>query len=440
MPHDRQVLRAIAALEPAAKLVADDLLTRLEQHLPGETDGLVDALAIVAQGSEQTRPRLAALSARRAADLWDTDRDKALPWLQAWLATDVGAAWGFVEQALAAAPDQARDLLVQILGLWDEDRFDVTVIWRELRQRPSLVARIIPTVYRLLPPQEDPRHSGVYEVAAVDQAVEIRGRLTRLLEQIDGPEAHAALKALAAHIDLATVRPYFEAAVRRHGEAAAEAAVWTPAQIVAFAAEHECDPTTPGDLFRLVCNRLQAIRHDIEERDFGDRGIFPPDTDEEILQRYFAGRLERESRGRYDVTREEEVADHKEPDIRIRRSQVGVVSIEIKPLDDGRYSVAQLQNTLKDQLVGQYMRAVDARHGILLLCKIKNRKWQITKPDGTVNRSAGLPDLLKVLNDAADGLVADRPDIEGVKVIGIDATAREKPCKASSSTKDEASA
>ncbi|WP_042698909.1 hypothetical protein [Azospirillum sp. B506] len=440
MPRDRHSLRAIAALEPAAKLVAGNLLTRLEQRTPEETDGLVDALAIIAQGTEEDRFRLAALSAERTADLWGRDRDKAWPWLQTWLSTDVAAAWSFVERALAAAPDDPRALLVQMLGIWAEDRFDVTAMWSALRRQPALLARMIPIVFRHLPPDEDPQHTGVYEVAAEDRAIDIRNRLPRLLEQIAGPEAHAALKALAAHADLAAVRPFFRNAVRRHGEAAAEGTAWTPARIVAFAAEHECNPRTPDDLFRLACNRLQAIRHDIEERDFGDRGLFPAKTDEITLQRYFAGRLERESRGRYDVTREEEVADHKEPDIRLRHPQAGVVSIEIKPLDPGRYSLAKLKDTLESQLVGQYMRAVDSRHGILLLCMIENRKWEIEKPDGTIDRSAGLPDLLRVLNDAAVDLVARRPDIDGLTVIGIDATPWEKAGKASEARKAKAPA
>lgn len=430
MPRDHHSLRAIAALEPAAKLVAGDLLTRLERRTSEETDGLVDALAIIAQGTEEDRSRLAALSALRTADLWGRDRDKAWPWLQSWLGTDVAAAWSFVERALAAAPDDPRALLVQILGIWDEDRFDVSAMWSALRRQPALLARMIPIVFRHLPPDEDPQHTGVYEVAAEDRAIDIRNRFPRLLEQIAGPEAHAALKALAAHADLAAVRPFFQGAVRRHGEAAAEGNPWTAARIVAFAAEHECDPRTPEDLFRLSCNRLRAIQHDIEERDFGDRGLFPAKTPEITLQRYFAGRLERESRGRYDVTREEEVADHKEPDIRLRHPQAGVVSIEIKPLDPGRYSLAKLKDTLESQLVGQYMRAVDSRHGILLLCMIENRKWEIEKPDGTIDRSAGLPDLLRVLNDAAADLVAGRPDIDGLTVIGIDATPWEKAGKA----------
>lgn len=74
-------------------------------------------------------------------------------------------------------------------------------------------------------------------------------------------------------------------------------------------------------------------------------------------------------------------------------------------------------------------------HGILLLCMIKKRKWEIEKPDGAVDRSAGLPDLLRVLNDAATALVTSRPDIDGLTVIGIDATAWEKTGKAKAPAK-----
>ncbi|MDQ2102546.1 hypothetical protein [Azospirillum isscasi] len=419
-------LDAIAALEATAKLVAGAVLALLETDPRLDAEALTKALAIAVHVNGEDAVRFADLCARQTRSLGKTDGEAAWHWLWAWLRSDVAAAWSFVESVLTANPANARDLIVNILC--GEDDYTQTD-WHAVFRQPSQLATFISTVYRHLPPRNDPYREtvlGSVTLKPEDRAVESRDRLVDLLGEIDGSEAHAALTRLAADPDIGEAQHLFRAAIRRHGEKAAEFVVWKPSEIVAFADEHERDPRTPDDLFRLACNRLQAIRHDIEERAFGDRGIFPPGTKEEILQRYFAGRLERESRGRYDVTREEEVADHKKPDIRLRTPKAGVVSIEIKPLKKGRYTVAELKSTLKDQLVGQYMRAVGSRHGILLLCLIEKRTWKIEKPDRTTERSGAFADLLRILNDSAKTLERNDPRVHGLRVIGIDITPWDK--------------
>lgn len=422
MPRDLHSLRTIAQLEPAAQLVAAEVLAMLEHADGPPAHGLAQTLAIACRGDGAATERLAALSAQRVATLWDQEREAAWTWLQAWFRSDAEAAWRFVEAALTAAPQEARTVLVRLLHLWDGDLTDADRGGGPYLRNLPLLAKVVPTVFRHLPPSDDPQHDGVYEVTDEDRAVTMRGRLARILEQIDGPEAHAVLKDLTTHRDIGEAQQFFRDAVQRHAERAAEFLAWTPDQLVAFAAAHERDPVNADQLYQVTCDRLAAIREDMEEGDFGDRGIFPQGTPEITLQRYFAGRLKRESRGRYTVTREEEVADHKMPDIRIRHTTAGVVSIEIKPLDDGRYTLPQLMSTLEDQLVGQYMRTVGSHHGILLLCLLKKRTWRLTNPTEVID----FPELVRRLNRFAASLMAQRPDIKGLTVVGIDATDWEK--------------
>jgi len=203
---------------------------------------------------------------------------------------------------------------------------------------------------------------------------------------------------------------------------AAEPPARTPNDVAQFGAAHEKEPTTATELFDLVCGRPMAIQHDIEKDEFGDRGIFPNNVAVEIVQRYFAGRLERASRQRYAVTREEEVADHEELDIRVRHARAGVVSIEIKPLDSRRYSIEALRKALSNQLDGQYMRAAKSNYGTLLLCMGHERRWRVKGS----NRNCEFTELIDSLRADCARLVADRSNIHGLEVIGISATPLQK--------------
>lgn len=79
----------------------------------------------------------------------------------------------------------------------------------------------------------------------------------------------------------------------------------------------------------------------------------------------------------YAVDRETRVADEKEPDVRLLSlCSDAKVPIEIKVA--GSCSVSDLEAALRDQLCGQYLRARDGRHGILLIVyqKPRARGWQ----------------------------------------------------------------
>ena len=81
-------------------------------------------------------------------------------------------------------------------------------------------------------------------------------------------------------------------------------------------------------------------------------------------------------------SREAHVVDEKEPDVRFREVSDASVAMEIKVVDD--WTRKDLETALTDQLCGRYLRAKDARHGILLLV------YQKARPIGWQSREAGV--------------------------------------------------
>lgn len=238
-----------------------------------------------------------------------------------------------------------------------------------------------------------------------------------LLGKKEGRDAHDALRRLANDPQLPEVwRANFKATAEAHAANATERPPWSEAEVVQFAALHERDPATGEELFRIALDRLRDIKADIERGDFSDRALFRPRMDETDMQKWLSGRLERESRRRYSVVREAEVDQRKRPDIRLHHPDAGYVSVEIKPVDQSRYSYNELVDALENQLVGQYMRAAGSRHGLLVIGMLKVRRWDPRDGSGRI----GFPDLIQRLNERAAALVRERSDIESLKVVGID--------------------
>src|SRR5206468_6203555 len=116
-------------------------------------------------------------------------------------------------------------------------------------------------------------------------------------------------------------------------------------------------------------NRLRDLAHDMAYHDFSVRQPYnPPDKPitEEPVQNLVARELEQHARSQYTVVREPEVLRKKKPDIRcLNPSCRGPVTTEVKIAE--RWSRAELEAAITDQLVGTYMRANNSTHGGLLV-------------------------------------------------------------------------
>jgi hypothetical protein len=119
------------------------------------------------------------------------------------------------------------------------------------------------------------------------------------------------------------------------------------------------------------------------------------------------------------VPREVKVDPGKFPDLRFEAPTVdGAVQVEVKVATFGHWDFAKLSERLRNQLVGQYLRAANARYGVYALFRADaTRQWHDLS--GAVLDWNGL--LLR-LQEEANGIVASRPDIDDVVVLGIDVT------------------
>ncbi len=130
--------------------------------------------------------------------------------------------------------------------------------------------------------------------------------------------------------------------------------------------------------------------------------------------------MDRESRGRYSVVREEEVDRLEETDIRLRNPAAGLVTIEVKPVErgTGRYSFRELVSALENQLVGQYLRAAGSCHGILVIAMLEQRTWRPRDGTGPID----FIELIERLNARAQAIAETDDRVESLRVIGIDFT------------------
>ena len=205
--------------------------------------------------------------------------------------------------------------------------------------------------------------------AAFKQLVETPGRaifdaLLRLAEDPEFPVAKTRLCELA----------------RERAAQDSENAPWLPAEAVAFEQTAQTAPSTSKDLQRVALRRLDDMQHDLLHADFAQGRTVKGLQDENAVQNWVADRLRLKQGRAYSVEREPHVVDEKEPDIRLRaKASDASVAIEIKVAES--WTRGQLEAALTDQLCGRYLRARDARYGILLLVhqQPRPRGWQDTE-------------------------------------------------------------
>lgn len=254
---------------------------------------------------------------------------------------------------------------------------------------------------------------------------ELWNRIPGMLSSCGGARAYHALMSLATdcadpgHVLWIRSQAY-QLAAREAGDATRIAAAALPSIGEPYIRAAHTEP----ELFLQVMARLVEIADGVEKGPFSERGLFPAGVDEKQLQLWLAARLEdtprRSFTARFGVTREPTVDADKRTDIEVS-SNAGKVCIEIKPLDKTRsYSAQSLaEDTLGRQLIGQYLRGKNSRHGILVVFRLDSKSWQIPGRQG--NRPFG--ELVDYVRERARVVVANDSTILGLEVLPIDCTA-----------------
>ncbi len=188
--------------------------------------------------------------------------------------------------------------------------------------------------------------------------------MTALLET-PGRESHQELLALADESALVESPDRFRQLAKERAVRDSEAAALEPSAVVDLEARLEAPPSTRDQLFDVMVDRLEDYQHDLAHHDFTIRRTLQAMKVESEAQVALAARLQDYAKSAYTVHRETEVADFKEPDIRLTTASGQVASIEVKIADS--WSIPQLEAALSDQLVGQYLRHVSGQAGALVL-------------------------------------------------------------------------
>jgi hypothetical protein len=200
------------------------------------------------------------------------------------------------------------------------------------------------------------------------------------LIETPGLATFAALHRLGEDPDFPIPASRLQELARERAMQDPEGAVWPPGEVIAFEATAEAAPSTAKDLQRTALRRFDDMQHELVHGDFAQGETLQARPDEPAVQNWIAERLRLRQGRSYSVEREPHVVDEKEPDVRLRTKATDAsVAIEIKVPES--WTAAQLEAALSDQLCGRYLRAHDARHGILLLVHQEQKRKGWKDPD-----------------------------------------------------------
>lgn len=398
------------------RISAADLLDVLTTSEPQNLVILSMAVELLARQEQKYRDALAALAPGRAMKAAESgDASRLVLWLSVWLQLDALPALDFFQDRINADLANADQFVISVASSLRADRRRSVAIPNPSYRQLAALRRLVPLLYRYVRLEKDIEHVGVYSPSERDDAESFRSAALRTLIDTDDRDGYQALKELANDPALKAISDLLLSyAAERQKSDADKSTIWQPEEVAILVDRFEREPSTPEDLFEVVCGRLGDMRDDAENGDFSLRGCFEESEPEEMFQKLIAGWLQEASRGVYEVARETEVIAFKMPDIRIFKPGVGIVTIEIKVAN--KWSYNQLRNdALEKQLIGQYMRMRRSRHGILLLVNLKKKRWIAAK-----GSELDFKELVKKLGEEAEQLVKTRERGERVKVLGFD--------------------
>ncbi|MFC1763740.1 hypothetical protein ACFL6U_16905 [Planctomycetota bacterium] len=338
-------------------------------------------------------------------------------WMAVWLQLDASPAIDRIERIL---PDTSNgnQIMVKICAILGADRLDHEPILNDPSyMSPQHCKRFIPLVYRHVKPPQDIRRAnqGGFSPIDRDYAQMFRNALIERLVRYEDDQPIKALQGLLQVPETTHLRDSILRHIEQREIRDADHQSWTPRDLRVFMEEHEIDPKTDIDLFRIVCKRLADIKHDVESSDNSLREEIRKEDDETVLRRWLARKLNEQSRERYTVPQEEEIDQQKRPDLRIENPNTNPVSLEIKWAEN--WTLNELLERLENQLFGQYLRSHDCRFGIYLLAIIgRKQHWQ--HPQSKINFS--FEQVVDVIKTRTKELVASSDYIQSVEVVTID--------------------
>ncbi|MGF6447125.1 hypothetical protein [Paraburkholderia youngii] len=260
----------------------------------------------------------------------------------------------------------------------------------------ATLLRLVIIANRAVRVEEDPdRTNGkVYSPGGRDNAQDSRGLAFNRLFDTPGRETFDALRTLKAEPAFASRAQHMESLALQRASLDSDLPVWEGDAVLIFEQRFEKEPTTGQELQLLALERLDDVQHDVLHSDFAQGATLSALPDEAAVQLWLADRLRLLQHRSYSVEREPETVASKKPDfVLTARADDAKVPIEIKVPES--WSSRQLEEALRDQLCGQYLRDRNHREGILILVHQTrpDREWH--PPGAKAMKFPELVDWLK---------------------------------------------
>lgn len=379
---------------------------------PIHDDTLENALSILLQWHDLDSHIFAEMAKKR--HLGAGDEKRLLTWLVAWLCVEADGAINALKGWLSQTKGNTgkKEKLIRFCGAMGDHHFNRFGSRHRDFERIEILRNFVPLIYKMVRIENDHIHEDVFTPDARDDAEGMRGYLLNKVCEMPGRAAFETLLEFSKTLPHKLSRERMQILALRRAAADAESVPWNPADIANFALDGEKRPTTARDLFALACDRLDDIKYDLEDGDASISKILQRVDQETELRVWFSDKLRDMARGKYSIAPEEELADAKRPDIRVHVPEIDAPCvIELKISDNWSYQ--EHIERLHNQLVGQYLRDVRSSFGVFLLVRRYKQHW----------RSGGMltfGELTNHVQEEADRIIKERPDLDAIKVVGID--------------------
>lgn len=393
-------------LQPLVQLVLDNRIANTET-LKAILDALREEGLLV--------PRVVAdvCKAKVEASLNADGLVSELGWFRTWLEEDLEGAWAWIESHVAGLGGAAGKQVQVVAGAIVESKWLRNPISEAntavlMRMHRLLTAHLpIPAA----PITTDENGIFGHPIARLIESI------PRILVQIRGAAANRALVELAAAETDGVQKNWLNARVMEHAALEAQhLALVEQIALKTFGAPFLSEPRSEGQLFQQVLGRLQEIRKCVQEGPFSDRVLLRKGIPEKHLQLWLAARFLDTQNRRFSVHREEVVDADNRTDIQLS-CQHGNVCVEVKPVDrDRSYSATSLVDTLRTQIVGQYLKGLNSAHGILVLFRLDDKTWDI--PNGA--KAQDFSELVQYLKAQAEIIKGESPSVRELQVFYID--------------------
>jgi hypothetical protein len=411
------VLQDIARGDRAiAELMAPVLLDELEKRTALPTNVLSQVLDVAKRGRPPEEDRIKSLAITRFNNA--TDPATCSLYIGAVFSIDGKAATGAVFARLNQMPAAYQPGLVQVVlpHIFPERFENEEPPFRNLPL--SSLERLVRLAFQTIRIEDDKVHPPgvVFSPDNRDDAEQARWAALQLLVNTPGRATYDAIRRLADSPGFAPLKPRLVESAYERAAKDSESGSWKAAEAAAFETSADSEPHTTRDLQLVALRRLADMQYDLLHDDFQQGETLAKLAGENAVQRWVADRMQLKQGRSYSVEREVHVAEEKEPDVRLRAKATDAsVPAEVKVVES--WTLEELEAALTNQLCGQYLRARESRHGILLLVHQKARRKGWKGPGGTM---LTFDQVVNHLRAVAVKITASSPDAPQPEIAVLD--------------------